>query len=64
MRQEDYDFFRSNGYLSLGKIFSDDEVTHFTQLFDQERRDRGNFWKDTGIWQNDLRRRAPYNARV
>ena len=51
MRQEDYDFFRNNGYLSLGKILSDDEVTRFTELFDQERRDRSDFWKDTGIWQ-------------
>ena len=51
MSQEDYDFFRNNGYLSLGKILSDDEVTRFTELFDQERRDRSGFWKDTGIWQ-------------
>ena len=51
MKQEEYDFFKSNGYLSLGKILSDDEVARFTDLFERQRRDFGRFWGDTGIWQ-------------
>ena len=51
MKQEDYDFFKENGYLSLGKILSDDEATRFAGLFDRNRRDYSPFWKDNGIWQ-------------
>ena len=51
MKLEDYDFFKDNGYLSLGKILSDDEVTRFADLFDRNRRDFSRFWNDNGIWQ-------------
>ena len=51
MKQEDYDFFKENGYLSLGKILGDDEVTRFAGLFDRNRRDYSRFWRDNGIWQ-------------
>ena len=51
MKQEDYDFFKDNGYLSLGKILSDDEVARFVDVFDRDRRDFGRFWNENGIWQ-------------
>jgi hypothetical protein len=51
MKQEDYDFFKDNGYLSLGKILSDDEVARFVEVFDRDRRDFGRIWNDNGIWQ-------------
>ncbi len=49
--ERDYDFFKDNGYLSLGKILSDDEVTRFADLFDRNRRDFDRFWTDNGTWQ-------------
>ncbi len=51
MREEEYDFFKDNGYLTLGKILSDDEVARFGQIFDRDRCDFGGFWKGNGIWQ-------------
>ena len=53
MKQEDYEFFKENGYASLGKILSDDEVGRFVDLFDRDRRDFGRFWTGTGIWQTE-----------
>ena len=53
MTQEDYEFFKDNGYLSLGKILSDDEVTRFEKIFDRDRRDFGRSWVTTGIWQTE-----------
>ena len=52
MKQEDYDFFKENGYLSLGKILSDAEVTRFADLFDRNRRDYSRYWGNNGIWQS------------
>ena len=52
MKQEDYGFFKDNGYLSLGKILSDDEVARFVDLFDRDRRAFGRFWRDNDIWQS------------
>ncbi len=51
MKQEDYDFFKSNGYAELGQILSDAEVSRYAELFEQERHRYGRFWRDTGIWQ-------------
>ena len=51
MKQQDYDFFRDHGYVSLGKILSDEEVTRFADLFERNRRDFSRFWNDNGIWQ-------------
>ena len=51
MKQEDYDFFRDHGYLSLGKILSDEEISRFGDSFERDRRDFARFWKDNGIWQ-------------
>lgn len=51
INEEQYDFFKANGYLSLGKLLSSDEVTRFEELFDRNRRDYERFWKGNGIWQ-------------
>ncbi len=51
MRQEDYDFFKENGYLPLGRILRDDEVARFVEAFDRDRRDYGRYWNENGIWQ-------------
>jgi hypothetical protein len=51
MKQEDYDFFRDNGYLSLGKILSDAELVRFGKAFERDRRDFTRFWNENGIWQ-------------
>ena len=51
MKQEDYDFFKENGYLVLEKILSDDDVARFLDIFERERRAFGRFWTQTGIWQ-------------
>ncbi len=53
MQQEDYDFFKNNGYLSLGKVLSDDEVARFEDAFDRDRRDFSRSWTTTGIWQTE-----------
>ena len=51
MKQNDYEFFKENGYLSLGKILNDEEVARFADVFERERRDFSRFWTDNGIWQ-------------
>jgi len=51
MNKEQYNFFKNHGYLVLGKILADDEVSRFVDLFDRDRRDFGRFWNDNGIWQ-------------
>ena len=51
MKQKDYEFFKENGYLSLGKILNDEEVARFADVFERERRDFSRFWTDNGIWQ-------------
>ena len=51
MKQADYDFFKENGYVSLGKILSDEELARFVDLFDRNRREFSRFWNDNGIWQ-------------
>jgi hypothetical protein len=52
LKQEDYDFFKDNGYLSLGKMLSDAEVTRFVDILDGDRRDFSRFWINNGIWQS------------
>ncbi len=51
MKQKDYEFFKENGYLSLGKILNDEEVARFSDVFERERRDFSRYWTDNGIWQ-------------
>ena len=48
MKSKDYQFFQQNGYLSLGKILTDEELEFYLCLYDQDRDDKGNFWFDYG----------------
>ncbi len=50
--KEEYDFFKENGYLTLGKLLSDDEVTRFAELFDRNRSQYERFWRSNVIWQS------------
>ncbi len=51
MKQEDFDFFKENGYLLLEQFLSDEEVARYVDVFERERRDYGRFWTNNGIWQ-------------
>lgn len=44
MNRTDYDFFRENGYLVLGKVLSDGEVARYEGVFDRDRRECGHLW--------------------
>lgn len=44
MKQTDLAFFRQNGFINLGKVLSDEEVDHFRDLFDEDRRRFPYFW--------------------
>ena len=41
----DLEFFRHNGYVSLGQVFEGDELRRFTNLYDQDRSEQGSFWR-------------------
>ena len=51
MKEEDYQFFRENGYVSLGKILTDQEVAYYANLFDLDRAEKQAFWFDYGHYQ-------------
>ena len=51
MKEEDYRFFRENGYVSLGKILTDQEVVYYANLFDLARAEKQDFWFDYGNYQ-------------
>ena len=51
MKQADYQFFKENGYVSLGKILSDAEVEHFVNVFDRDRTDVEEHWYRIGLHQ-------------
>ena len=59
MKQTDQAFFRQNGFINLGKILSDEEVDHFRDLFDEDRRRFPYFWHPYGHHQE-----ANYDALV
>ena len=48
MDQADYDFFRANGYLVLGKVLSDGEVTRFVRDFDRNHGECAYLWRYLG----------------
>jgi hypothetical protein len=52
IRNDEYEFFKRNGFLTLGKLLSDDDVKRFVAAFDRNRRDFGGFWSGNGIWQS------------
>ncbi len=41
----DLEFFRHNGYVSLGQVFEDDELRRFIDLYDHDRSEQGSFWR-------------------
>ena len=51
MKQADYQFFKENGYVSLGKLLTDAEVAHFANVFDRDRTDVGHHWYRIGLHQ-------------
>ena len=51
MKQADYQFFKENGYVSLGQILSEAEVEHFVNVFDRDRTDVGHHWYRIGLHQ-------------
>ena len=51
MKEEDYQFFRENGYVSLGKILTDQEVAYYANLFDLDRAEKQAFWFDYSHYQ-------------
>ena len=36
MEQENYRFFQDHGYVSLGKILTDDELEYYTKIFEHD----------------------------
>ena len=50
--KDEYDFFKEKGYLALGKLLNDDEVTRFAELFDRNRSQYDRFWRSNVIWQS------------
>ena len=48
MQAEDYQFFQTHGYVSLGKIFTDDEAKYFLDAFDRDRANYPSYWYKFG----------------
>ena len=44
MNQENYDFFREHGYLTLGKILTTEEIAYYTALFDRDWAEAHDRW--------------------
>jgi len=53
MDRQDYDFFRQNGYLILGQLFTGQTLTRIIAGFDHDRETwGGNMWRPlTGAYQ-------------
>ena len=53
MNPSDYEFFRHNGYVRLGQLFSDQDASHLRQGFDEDRATWGRaMWRPlTGAYQ-------------
>ena len=46
MDPKDYDFFRQNGYLTLGQLFTGKTLTRLLAGFDHDRETwSGNMWR-------------------
>lgn len=59
LSQDQYDAFKANGFLNLGKILSDDDVESFTNLFDHDHQRYPYMWHQYGHHQH-----ANYDALV
>ena len=42
----DYQFFRQNGYVSLGQVLTGEELVYYIDLFDKDRVENQFFWFD------------------
>jgi hypothetical protein len=56
---DDATAFAAQGYINLGKVLSDEEVTHWVTLFDQDRQSMRYFWHPYGYHQQ-----ANYDALI
>lgn len=41
----DLDFFKKNGYVNLGQVFTGDELDRFIALYDRDRTENPPFWR-------------------
>jgi hypothetical protein len=49
---EEREFFRTNGYVSLGQIYEGDELARMVEVFDRDREERAkDHWYKFGHWQ-------------
>lgn len=59
MNQSQRDFFKTNGFVNLGQIFDESEVSYFHDLFEQDREKHPYFWHPYGHHQH-----ANYDALI
>ena len=59
INQTDRDFFTQNGFLNLGQVLNETELTYFHDLFDQDRQQHPYFWHRYGHHQQ-----ANYDALI
>jgi hypothetical protein len=52
MTPQDHHFFHQHGYISLGKILTDDEVKHYVEVYDRDRSETADFWYKFGHHQS------------
>ncbi len=48
MTQKEYQFFQRHGYISLGKILSDEELENFVRIYDRDRSEATGCWYQFG----------------
>ena len=51
MAPTDVEFFRANGYVSLGRLLDDRELAHFQDVYDRDRERFADHWYRFGHWQ-------------
>ena len=44
MKKVDYQFFQEHGYVSLGKILTDQELDHFVDVYNRDWMEKKDFW--------------------
>jgi hypothetical protein len=52
MNTSDLEFFKQNGYVSLGKVLSDEDVNHYTAQYDRDRSEFSYMWRGYGHHQS------------
>ena len=48
MTPDERNFFEQNGYLILNDALRQDEVAHFQEIYDRDRKDTWYFWREIG----------------